>query len=950
MLPENRLRRFVARAVPWRSLFLVILAVATVPALTVGLVAEAYALAGGGIPAPYPDRAVALLLVAAPLAALLLATALMHLRARASTLRALRREAERTNGRLSAIIGAAEDAIILLDPTGTIRGWNPAAERLYGLAAAEALGRRYESLIDPRDRAAARDAFLVVVAADRRATSEGRHCRGTGTFAASATWSAVRSADGTVDGVAVLVRDVTIADGAASAGAAGTVGAADGAASAGAGHDAAAADTGVATAKPATPAPDEIERRARLLTDAAADAVIGTDDAGRIVGWNPAATRLFGLSEELALGSPIGDLLADDDSGRPAHDGSPVRIAGRRADGSSFPAELSIATYEDGGRAWHTAFVRDITERLAAEALAAEHESRYRDLVERLPGVIYRARVGRWAPVSYVSPHLRTLLGYDPDEWIGVPGIWEEHIHPADLERVLTEDEIEAAAPAGTVRGEDREYRMRTRDGREIWVRDHADLERDDSGAPVAWNGFLADITERKHLESELLRLAFHDPLTGLANRALLNDRVAHAIARHQREPGMLAMLMADVDDFKRVNDAHGHDAGDRMLVAVAERLKECVRADATIARLGGDEFAILLEGVTDDAAALVAAQRVVRAFDRPLRIEGATISGRVSVGVAVDVTGKRPASWLLRSADTAMYEAKRLGKGRWQAYDPAAHLASARRLVLESELRRAVDRKQFVLAYQPVIDLRSGEVVGSEGLIRWSHPTRGIVHPGEFVSILESTGLIEPVGRWVVDEACRQAAAWAATLPSMAWVSVNVSAAQLRSDAFFACVRDSLATHGLCPSRLTLEVTESLALDDSIETVERLTALRELGVQIAVDDFGTGYSSLSYLRRLPIDKLKIDRAFVDGLGSDPEATAVARAIVELAKGLHLGTIAEGIEHRHQAEALVGLGCDLGQGYLFAKPLQAADLTALVAGRRAAAMAGRVAVPDGIPA
>ncbi len=809
MLPENRTRSVIARAVPWRFLVLVTLAIATVPALTIGLAAEAYALAGGEIPAPYPDLAVALLLVAAPLAALLLGTALMHLR---------------TNARRSA----------------------------------------------------------------------------------------VRSPDGTLDGVAAAA-------------------AAEAAAMAAAGQH-------------------EARRRSRLLTDAAADAVIGADDSGAIVSWNPAATRLFGISEARALGTPLHELLADDGPGRPAHDGAPVRIACRRTGGSTFQAELSIASYEDAGRIWHTAFIRDITERLATETRAAEHESRYRNLVEHLPGVIYRAKVGRWAPILYISPRIRTLLGYEAEEWIGIPGIWEEHIHPADLERVLAVDEAESSAPIGAPGGEDREYRMRRRDGREIWVRDHADLERDADGTPVAWNGFLTDVTERKHLESELLRLAFHDPLTGLANRALLNDRVAHAVRRNEREPGMLGMLMVDVDDFKRINDAHGHDAGDRMLVAVAERLKACVRADATIARLGGDEFAILLEGLTDDAAARGVAQRVVRAFDRPLRIEGATVSGRVSVGVAVDITGMRSASWLMRSADTAMYEAKRLGKARWQAYDPAAHLASAKRLVLENELRRAVDRKQFLLVYQPVTDLRTGEIVGSEALIRWNHPTRGIVPPAEFISILESTGLIEPVGRWVVDEACRQAAVWQQTMPSLAWTSVNVSAAQLTSDAFYTCVRDTLATHGLCPSRLTLEITESLALDDATGNIERLTALRELGARIAVDDFGTGHSSLSVLRRLPIDKLKIDRAFVDGLGSDPEATTVARAIVELAKGLHLSTIAEGIEHRHQAETLLALGCELGQGYLFAKPLRAEDLAALVVGRRAAVAARRLTGDDRLTA
>ena len=545
---------------------------------------------------------------------------------------------------------------------------------------------------------------------------------------------------------------------------------------------------------------DAVERRARLLTDTAADGILTTDAAGAIVGWNPAATRLFGLTAEQVRGMTLGDVLVppegvrvdpedpDRDAAWLALAGQTTRAAGRRADGSTFPIELSLASYEDDGATFHTAFVRDISARLAAEVRAQEHEARYQSLVEHLPGVVYRCKVGRWAPVTYISPHLETMLGYRPEEWVGVVGIWEEHIHPEDLQRVLAEDEAEAAGPTeAAMRSEDREYRMRTRDGREIWVRDHADLERDADGIAVAWNGFLTDVTERKHLESELLRLAFHDPLTGLANRALLNDRATHAVARFQREPGMLGMVMIDVDDFKRVNDAHGHDAGDRLLVAVAERLRACVRADATIARLGGDEFAILLEGITDDAAALVVAQRVVRAFDKPLRIDGATLSTRVSAGVAVDVAGTRDAAWLMRSADTAMYEAKRLGKGRWQAYDPAAHLASAKRLVLENELRRAVDRKQFALVYQPITDLATGAIVGTEALIRWNHPTRGLVGPVEFISVLESTGMIEPVGRWVVDEACRQAATWAHQLPSLQWTSVNVSPAQLRSDDFYA-------------------------------------------------------------------------------------------------------------------------------------------------------------------
>jgi len=690
--------------------------------------------------------------------------------------------------------------------------------------------------------------------------------------------------------------------------------------------------------------PELSDRRLRLLTDLAPDAVVSTDGAGRIVSWNLAAERLFGIAEPQARSLTLADLLEAVDDDQPAGAagwlkvaGPATRVDGRRADGTTFPAELSMSTFEDSGHAWFTAFIRDVTSRLEAEDRAREHEARYQSLVERLPGVVYRARVGRWAPITYISPQLEDLLGYAPVEWVGMNGIWEEHIHPADLQRVLAMEAaaVAAAAVAAEPRTEDHEYRMHTRDGTEIWVRDHAVLELDAAGAPVAWNGYLTDITERKRLESQLIHLAFHDPLTGLANRALLNDRVEHAIARRQREVGAIAMLVVDLDDFKVVNDAHGHEAGDRLIVAVAQRLRDCVRSDATIARLGGDEFAILLEGLPDDAAALVVAQRVVRAFDKPLRLEGATIGARVSVGVAVDVTGRRSGSWLLRSADTAMYEAKRLGKGRWQAYDPAAHLAAAKRLVFESELRRATDRKQFELVYQPITDLRTGEVVGTEALLRWNHPTRGLIGPTEFISALESTGLIEPVGMWVVDEACRQAAAWAVRLPSLRWTAVNVSPAQLGSDRFLDAVATALHEHHLEPARLTLEVTESLALDDAPGTVERLHRLRSLGCRIAIDDFGTGYSSLSYLRRLPIDRIKIDRAFVEGLGTDPEATAVAQAILSLAQGLHLGTVAEGIEHRHQADALLEMGCELAQGYLYARPLGAGDLTALVAGRHA---------------
>jgi diguanylate cyclase (GGDEF)-like protein/PAS domain S-box-containing protein len=716
-----------------------------------------------------------------------------------------------------------------------------------------------------------------------------------GTFIAAASLSAVRDGAGAVSGVCLTVRDAT--------------------------------NETLAAARLAAS-----ERQARLLTESAIDAVVGADEHGLVVSWNAAAARLFGWTEDEARGLTLDALVPPSAPGADAAwrhvAGRTERVAARRRDGSSFEADLAVAAYEDDGRTWYTAFLRDATERAEAERRAAASEARYRSLVEHLPGVVYAARVGRWAPIEYASPQLAEILGYEPDEWVGIAGRWEEHIHPDDLARVLADDEWDEHG--GQPPRPAREYRMHRRDGREIWVRDNVVLDHDDAGRPTRWHGYVTDITERKRLEAELVRLAFHDPLTGLANRALLNDRVAHAFGRSEHEPGLVGMLLIDIDDFKRVNDAHGHEVGDQLLLAVARKLRETVRGGATIARLGGDEFAILVEGLTEEATALAVAQRLVTAFAEPFRIDGLQLAARVSIGVAVDITKKRSPGWLLRAADLAMYDAKRLGKGRWSVYDPQAHLASARRVVLESELRRAVERQQFILHYQPVRDLRSGEVVGSEALLRWNHPKRGLVGPTELIPTLESSGLIAEVGRWVVDEACRQAATWAVEVPSLQWTAVNVSAAQLRGDSFVRFVRDSIARHGLSAARLSIEITESLALDDSAETSDLLRRLRELGARIAVDDFGTGYSSLAYLRRLPIDRIKIDRSFVEGVGSDAESTAVARVIVELARSLRLTTVAEGIETAVQEQALTEMGCDMGQGFLRGRPMEPAALAALV--------------------
>ena len=883
-----------------RSLPVVLAAVATAPALAIGLAADARLL-GGGLGGPAPAVTYDLVLVALPLAVLLLTVALLSVRGRGRRVEALEAHADLLASRLEAVVATPDEVVLLLGLDGGIQSWPPAAAALYGMPAESARGQSFEALLDPAEVARAREAFARVVAGGDRVSERATHRRPAGqAFVAAESWAAVRGGDGAVTGVSLTVRDVTTET--------------------------------LASARLAAS-----ERRWRLLMESAIDAVVCADDQGHVVDWNPAAARVFGWSADEARALGLDDLLVPDGdsagTGWRSAPGQLLRLRAPRGDGSTFAAEATVADYGDEGRTWYTVFLRDVTERAEAERRAVESEARYRSLVEHLPGVVYTSGVGRWAPFEYASPQLSALLGYRPEEWVGIPGMWEEHIHPDDLRRVLSDNAADLDV-AGRARP-DREYRMRRRDGREIWVLDHSVLEPDPSRAPRRWHGYLTDITERKRLEAELVRLAFHDPLTGLANRALLNDRVAHALARINRESGLVAMLLIDLDDFKRINDAHGHEVGDRLLVAVARRLREALRSGATIARLGGDEFAILAEGVADEAAAAAIAQRLIAAFDEPFKLEGLQLGVRVSVGVAVDITRQRTPAWLLRAADLAMYEAKGLGKGRWRLYDPQTHLASARRVVLEGELRRAVERRQFLLYYQPVRDFRTGEIVGSEALLRWNHPKRGIVGPTEIIPTLEATGLIGDVGRWVMDEVCRQAAEWTTTLPSIRWTAVNVSAAQLRGDAFLQFVRASIERYGLDAGRLSIEITESLALDDSADTAGLLHRLRDMGARIAVDDFGTGYSSLAYLRNLPIDRIKIDRSFVDGVGTDPEATAVARVIVELARSLRLSTVAEGIEHEAQAAALAEMGCDMGQGFLLARPLEPTAFAALVRAQQA---------------
>jgi diguanylate cyclase (GGDEF)-like protein len=392
------------------------------------------------------------------------------------------------------------------------------------------------------------------------------------------------------------------------------------------------------------------------------------------------------------------------------------------------------------------------------------------------------------------------------------------------------------------------------------------------------------------------------------------------------------AVLFLDLDDFKTVNDSLGHVAGDELLCAVADRLRGCIRAGDTAARLGGDEFALLLEDLGEEQEAIAVAERVSMALQAPIAIHGRDVVTRASVGIALpDLDRPQEADELLRNADMAMYTAKNNGKGRYECFAPAMHAAVVERLELTADLRRALERSEFFVLYQPIIDLATGRRTGVEALVRWRHPQRGLVGPNEFIPLAEETGLILPLGRLVLEQACRRGARWHQLHGRELTINVNLSIRQLQDPGFVSEVSEILAVTELRPHCLTLEITESLLMEDTQAAVEKLTELKRLGVRVAIDDFGTGYSSLSYLEQLPIDILKIPKPFVDGILKTTEESALAKAIIQLAKALRLETIAEGIEQPQQWDKLRELSCDLGQGYLFSKPVDADDIDALLA-------------------
>jgi diguanylate cyclase (GGDEF)-like protein len=475
---------------------------------------------------------------------------------------------------------------------------------------------------------------------------------------------------------------------------------------------------------------------------------------------------------------------------------------------------------------------------------------------------------------------------------------------------------------------------MVARDGSIVWIHDEAfSVPQDPSTGRRVSQGLIVNTTEQTRLQEQLVHDALHDPLTGLANRVLFRDHVERAMAGRRRRRAKVAVLFLDLDNFKVVNDSLGHRAGDRLLVEVARRLEATIRATDVAARQGGDEFTILLDRVRSVEEAVASAERVAEALREPIDLDGRAIVIGVSVGIALAAGPGMAADDLLAHADAAMYEAKAHGRGRHAVFDPSMRIRARGRLEMESELRTAIDEQQFELHYQPIIDLAANRIVGFEALVRWRHPTRGLVPPMEFIPMAEMSGLIVPLGRLITTAACRELRSLldAGLGDTGLTMSVNVSARQAAEPGFAAEIGTILAATGLDPSALVLEITESLMFDASAASDGSLVRLREMGVQLVVDDFGTGFSALEYFKRFAVHGLKIDRSFIEGLGRSREDTAIVTATLAFARALGLSVTAEGVETLDQCERLRALGCLQAQGFLFSRPVPAADLPGLLA-------------------
>ncbi|HEX6041645.1 PAS domain S-box protein [Longimicrobium sp.] len=800
------------------------------------------------------------------------------------------KHAEAALQRQALVFDNLYDAVLITDTASRLVGWNRAAERVFGWTRDEALGHGVELWLgEARAEELARQVFDAI---DRTGRWQGeiRFARKDGTEGVAETVVVpLLDENGRRVGALGVNRDVS---------------------------DRARAEEELRRS----------EERYRLMVAGSEQVFFYVHDPQhRFEYLSPSVRDVLGHAPEDLVGRPYDVLLTDDaraaaevHSGTDAALDEPGALSNytaevRHADGRVLTLELAETALVSGGRVTGVqGFARDITPRRAAERALRESEERYRRMFHESRDAIYITTTdGRFVEMNQAFVE---LFGWSREELLARD---TSVLYATAVDRQRFRDEI---TRAGFVR--DYEMRLLRRDGAPIDVLLSASERRGPDGGLLGYQGIFHDITERKRAAEQLAYGALHDALTGLPNRALFVDRLAHAAERVRRGDHFLsAVLFLDLDRFKVVNDSLGHGLGDRMLLECARRLEDALRPGDTLARFGGDEFTVLLEGISGPLEATHLAERLAAAVAEPFQLERHEVFATASIGIALATTGHEDAEELLRNADAALSRAKMLGKNRLEVFDRAMHAEAMARLRLETDLRRALERGELRLVYQPIVALDTGRIDGFEALLRWRHPERGEVGPGTFIPVAEETGLILPLGRWVVEECCRQLQRWTEAGYTTLAMSLNLSARQFAEPDLAGYLAGALRTCGMPASRLRMEITESVLLEQAEPAVGTLTRLRDMGVVLCMDDFGTGYSSLGYLHRFPLDVVKIDRSFVSRMDRDARSAQMVHAIVNLARNLRVKVVAEGVETREQLASLRGMGCDHAQGFLFAEPL-----------------------------
>jgi diguanylate cyclase (GGDEF)-like protein/PAS domain S-box-containing protein len=782
--------------------------------------------------------------------------------------------------------GVHDYAIFLLDPGGLVVNWNAGAERIKGYSADEIIGHDFSCFFSPEDIKRGRpEEVLRLTAASGRHEEHGMRVRKDGSqFLASVTFTALRDADGSLRGFSEISRDLSESK--------------------------------------------ESEAKYRGLLEAAPDAMVVVNQDGEIVLLNVQAEKQFGYRRDELVGQKVKNIIPQGFAERLIADGTRsaaealaqqigtgIELTGKRKDGSDFPIEIMLSPLESAEGILVTAAIRDISVRQAAEKHLAQMEGRYRGLLEAAPDAM--VVVDQGGEIVLVNVQAEKQFGYRRDELIGQK---VKNIIPEGFAERLIADALRSAEDALAQQiGTGIELNGKRKDGTEFPI--EIMLSPLEGAEGILVTAAIRNITTRKKAEAQMIHSSEHDFLTGLPNRMLLSDRVNQAIRMAIRHKRRVAVLFLDLDGFKHINDSLGHPTGDKLLQSVGKRLVDCVRGSDTVSRQGGDEFVVLLSEEEDSEDASITAKRMLRAVAEAHFIDQHDLHVTCSVGVSLYPDDGLNAETLIKNADTAMYQAKENGRQTYQYFKPAMNVRAVQRQSLEESLRRALERQEFVVHYQPKINLRTGEISGAEALLRWTHPTRGPVPPGQFIPVAEDCGLILPIGTWVLHQACQQAQAWVDAGLPLGTMAVNISAMQLRSEKFLEGVFAILQDTRLDPRLLELELTESVLMKHAESTASILTALRDRGVQVAVDDFGTGYSSLSYLTKFPIDALKIDQSFVGQITTVPDETIIVKSVIGLGRSLKLRVAAEGVETQEQLAFLQAHQCDEAQGYYFSRPV-----------------------------